>query len=130
MFFKKQIVLVVFFLAIILVVLYKKNQTNSFKEGAFLVNVDIIDVYCSTIGKKNYSRVTFKYKEKIYKQSISEKKCNKLSNKTRFEIYYNERTKSFLLPELLEENYFNKILIFLFIILIISLIPYRKLIKI
>lgn len=127
LYYKKQLYITLFFLIVTLFGVYKKIETESFKVDAFLVNVEIVDVSCRKIGKKDYSKFTFKYKEKIFEQHVSEEKCKNLFKNTQFEIYYNQKKKSFLLPDLMEDNYYNKILIPLFIIVLICLVPYKKL---
>lgn len=130
MYFKKQLIFSLFILIILLFIFYKQYDVEDHFKTSVLTEVEIIHKRCDNgLGKNDRSYFEFKHETKVYKQRVSRHDCKSLFVKQKYSLYYDKNTDSFLLPEITEENYYNKFIIIISVLLVLGLIPYKKLLK-
>tara|TARA_B110000967_G_C18395007_1_gene321751 strand:- start:113 stop:478 length:366 start_codon:yes stop_codon:yes gene_type:complete len=118
---------------ILLIGLYKQNKMKSIIDVVELVNVKVIDTYCTPIGnsssKKDHSYFEFKFNDKKIRKKINSSKCHDLSINMDVSLYYYSQDNKFFLPESMKEGYYKTSIYFLGAILLIALIPYKLFFK-
>ena len=130
MYFKKQLYFALF-MAIILVSLYVKSQSNQrIFSNTDLVTVVVTDIYCDRGSRlPDRSRLNFDYQGETHRLDLSKKRCLNLAIGHSMTLKYNKQTNTFLTPELLEAGYYSNIFIFLWVLLLLGLVPYKLFLK-
>ena len=126
MYFKKQLYFIGFLLIVIGFVTYKQEVVEQKKNTIQLVSIKVKNIYCDSRSTGNNSFIQFDYNDKNYKQYLSQNRCNSLTTSDSVELAYHALTDHFYWPEYFEENYFQKINIFLVVLLCLALIPYKR----
>jgi len=130
MYFKKQLIFATFIGIILFLLFYKQYTSKKIFEECELVSVVIVDARCDEgLSKTNYSYVEFTYDNEMFRQDISKNKCKEIENEESFNMYFHPTNRAFFLPEIMEENYYKKFIVFLLIVFAISMMPYRLFLK-
>ena len=130
MYFKNQLLFAMVFSLLFTFLWYKFFDNKKQADNSILVNVEIVELFCSRSAQKSSSStINFKYKEKIFSRSLSNGHCAEISGIKFVDMYYSSSNDEFLFPSVVSFENYKASLYFLGAIILLCLVPYKLLFK-
>ena len=124
---KQQFFLLLFFLGILFLLLYKQQVQKKVFKTENLVEVIILEKNCNyKLGRKtsknNMSYIKVKYSDSIQKISLEYNFCDSLKTSQKIKLFRDKENEKLYLKH--NTNY-NSLIYFLIVLIVLTLIPYK-----